>query len=48
MIRRTRRAAYRTGSVLGWVVALISGPGRVVARIANVLIGRKVVRRFWR
>lgn len=45
---RARRGCYRLGSLLGDLEALFSGrPGRIAKRIANKLIGRKIVRRIW-
>ncbi len=47
-LRKVRRASYRAGSWLGWLEALTSGrPSRLIKRVVNVLIGRKVVRRLW-
>lgn len=48
-ISKTRRGLYRLASILGDVDALTSGsPRRVRRRVANKIIGRKVVRRLWR
>lgn len=47
-LRKTRRASYRVGSLLGDLSAVLSGkPGRVARRAVNKLVGRKVVRRMW-
>ncbi len=45
---KLRRFLYRGASLLGWIEAIVSGkPSRVVKRMFNVLLGRKVVRRLW-
>lgn len=47
-LRKVRRLAYRLASLLGDVQAVSSGkPKRVVKRLVNKLVGRKVVRRLW-
>ncbi|MDQ4130086.1 MAG: hypothetical protein M3133_03705 [Actinomycetota bacterium] len=43
-----RRSLYRLASLLGDVQAVTSGnPKRVVKRLVNKTVGRKVVRRLW-
>jgi hypothetical protein len=46
-VARTRSALYRWARFLGDVEA-ISRPHKIPKRVANKLIGRGVVRRFWR
>lgn len=42
-----RRASYRSGRVLGDVGAILR-PRRIPRRLANKMIGRRIVRRLWR
>ncbi len=47
-LRKARRASYRTGALLGDLNAIASGnPKRMLKRLVNKLLGRKVVRRLW-
>jgi len=48
-IKKVRREAYRAGRVLGDLDAVASGkPDRIVKRIINKWLGRKLLWRFWR
>lgn len=47
MLSKIRRSTYRVGAVLGHVQAA-RRPRRIPARVANVVIGRRLVRRLWR
>jgi hypothetical protein len=44
---QARSALYRAARLLGDVEAICK-PRRIPRRVANKLIGRKVVRRLWR
>lgn len=45
---KPRRSLYRVARILGDVDAVASGkPKRMGKRLANKVIGRKVVRRLW-
>jgi len=47
-LRKVRGSLYRGARILGDVNALISGnPRKIVKRVANKLIGRKLVSRLW-
>ena len=49
VIKKVRREAYRAGRVLGDLDAVASGkPDRIVKRIINKWLGRKLLWRFWR
>lgn len=45
--RKARRSSYRAGRVMGDIDA-IAHPRKAPRRVANKLIGRKIVRRLYR
>jgi hypothetical protein len=46
-MRELRNLCYSVGRLLGWAIAGAGGGMKLIRRIANAIIGRKLVSKLW-